>query len=125
MRGKPSCPRPGPTYAEEDEAVPARSGDRPGDSGQGAIRAALPLIPIVAHRHGVFDALVLPDQPCPGDGPVVDPGAADDDVAAVQLFSERLEPGDGLGFQPPVSEFLDSIRQTTLQPTSTEPVRLH
>jgi hypothetical protein len=63
----------------------------------------------------VLDALALADQLRAGDRLVVAAYAAEGELPAVELLTQRLEPGQRLGLQPAIGEFLDTIRQAALQ----------
>ena len=113
-----------PAQAEEGPAVPSRAGDGAGDGGERAVGPPLELEAVGQHRDDVLDALVLPDQPGPGDRPVVGADPAQDDVAAVELLAQRLQPGDRLGLQPAIGQFLDPVGQPALQVGPAERRRL-
>ena len=110
--------------AEEGPAVPSRAGDVPGDRRERSVGPPFILEAICQHRDHVLDALVFPDQPGASDRPVVGADPAKRDVAAVELLAQRLQPGDRLGFQAAIGEFLDPVGQPALQVGPAEGRRL-
>ncbi len=63
----------------------------------------------------MLGALIFADQPCADDGALILADAAKRDIAAINLFAQRFQPGDGFGLQAAIGEFLNAIGEAAFQ----------
>lgn len=107
--------RPITRQPEEHPAVPARTGDRPGDRGKRLVSATLVFVTVVAHRRAVLDAFPFADKSCPGDRPVLGGAAAARRIPTIEVVSDSFEALDRFGRQPAKGQFLDAVSEPTFE----------
>ena len=102
--------------AEEGKAVPLGAGNRARDGRQGLVGGGPEVLEIsVPHRDAVLDALILPDQPCPGNRPGVRAHLPFRLAATIQFLAEFLQPPDCFRLKAAIGQFLDAVRQSALE----------
>ena len=100
--------------AEEDQAVPARAGNRAGDGRERLVGTALIFEVVLPDRHAVLDALPFADQPGAGDRAVLArlrrlgvPPSSSSAMASRRSIVSWLKPAIG--------QFLDAVGKPVLE----------